>query len=278
MLSSKHLFSGNTKSEILASVIRGEPDLAGIPANWVPLLNRCLTKDVRRRLQAIGEVRIALEDGPVAKADHQERRMPWAAIALAAVAVLLAAVLWTILSRKPILDNPLTDATFTPLIDYEGNETDASISPDGKFVAFMSDRGGVSHVWVDRVGAGAPIDLTPGKEDQRGPLRSVGFSHDGAEIWLAGTETRRLQMLPLLGGKPRLFQRWRIIPSSRVIPSTLPITTARTGIKSFATFPTITTITLPGARVIGSILCTALRLRLKQTYGGFQRLGGNPNA
>ena len=37
------------------------------------------------------------------------------------------------------------------------------------------------------------------------PVRSVGFSHDGAEIWESGTETRRLRMLPLLGGKPRLF-------------------------------------------------------------------------
>lgn len=205
MLSGKRLFQGNTTSEILASVVRGEPELAGIPADWLPLLNRCLTKDVRRRLQAIGEARIAFENGFAAKADDKERRIPWAAIAVAATAVLLAATLWTVRNRKPILDNPLTNATFTPLIDYEGNETDASISPDGKFVAYMSDRGGVSHVWLDRIGVGSPIDLTPGSEDQRGPLRTVGFSHDGAEVWVAGSETRRLRMLPLLGGKPRFF-------------------------------------------------------------------------
>ena len=56
---------------------------------------------------------------------------------------------------------------------------DASISPDGKFVAFESDRNGPFHVWLDQIGAGNPVDLTPGPEDQRGPLRSVGFSHDG---------------------------------------------------------------------------------------------------
>jgi serine/threonine protein kinase len=63
MLSGKRPFPGDTTSEILASVVRGEPDLSGIPAAWLPLLKRCLTKDVRRRLQAIGEARIALEDG-----------------------------------------------------------------------------------------------------------------------------------------------------------------------------------------------------------------------
>jgi serine/threonine protein kinase/Tol biopolymer transport system component len=205
MLSGKRMFAGNSTSEILASVVRGEPNLSGIPANWLPLLKRCLTKDVRLRLQAIGEARIALENGFEAEVAHQNSRVPWGLIALAAAVVLFAASLWIIRTRRPILENPLANATFTPLIDYEGNETDASISPDGKFVAFMSDRGGVSHVWLDRIGVGAPVDLTPGAEDQRGPLRNVGFSHDGAEVWVSGTERRRLHMLPLLGGKPRLF-------------------------------------------------------------------------
>jgi Tol biopolymer transport system component len=205
MLSGKRLFSGNTTSEILGSVVRGEPDLSGIPEVWLPLLKRCLTKDVRRRLQAIGEARLALEHVLESQIHYQTRRIPWAAITFAAALVLFAASFWIARARKPILENPLANATFTLLIDFAGNETDASISPDGKFVAFMSDHGGVSHVWLDRIGVGAPIDLTPGSEDQRGPLRSIGFSHDGAEIWVSGTERRRLRMLPLLGGKPRLF-------------------------------------------------------------------------
>jgi Tol biopolymer transport system component len=209
MLSGRRVFTGATVSEIRASVVRGEPDFSGVPREWRPLLGRCLTKDVRRRLQAIGEARVALEDGLPVPAEPVGQRLvrPWVVLTLALTAValvLIAVALWR--SRGAAeLANPLANATFTPLTDYEGSHVDASISPDGKFVAFESDRDGPFHVWLDQVGAGNPIDLTPGPEDQRAPLRSVGFSHDGTGVWIAGTESRRLKVVPLMGGKPRLF-------------------------------------------------------------------------
>jgi serine/threonine protein kinase len=206
MLCGKRVFGGATASEIRASVVRGEPDLSGVPREWRPLLSRCLTKDVRRRLQSIGEARLALEDGLPVPAEPARQRLVWPWMALAAVLalVLIAGLLWRS-RRAPELANLLANATFTTLTDYEGTQVDASISPDGKFVAFQSDRNGPSHVWLDQVGAGNPVDLTPGPEDQRGPLRSVGFSHDGTELWIAGTESRRLKIIPLVGGKPRVF-------------------------------------------------------------------------
>jgi serine/threonine protein kinase/Tol biopolymer transport system component len=209
MISGKRAFTGKSLSEIRASVVRGEPDLSGVPPEWRPLLTRCLTKDVRRRLQSIGEARIALEDGFPAFSEpaRQIRLRPWVAAAAAVVLISLASMLW-ILSRSRGANepaNPLANAMFTPLTDDQVTHVDASISPDGKFVAFESDSDGPFHVWLDQVGAGNPIDLTPGPEDQRAPLRSVGFSHDGTALWIAGTENRRLQMLPLLGGKPRVF-------------------------------------------------------------------------
>ena len=46
--------------------MRDEPDWSALPAGlsprWRRLLERCLTKDSRRRLQAMGEARIVLED------------------------------------------------------------------------------------------------------------------------------------------------------------------------------------------------------------------------
>jgi eukaryotic-like serine/threonine-protein kinase len=65
MLSGKQAFSGETSTDILADVIRGEPRWqelpATTPARLTELLRRCLQKDTKQRLQAIGEARIAIE-------------------------------------------------------------------------------------------------------------------------------------------------------------------------------------------------------------------------
>ncbi len=129
----------------------------------------------------------------------------WLWIAVAAALVCVSATVWMRQRDNFPPLNPLAKATFTRLTDYEGEEQDASISPDGRFVAFLSDRSGHFHVWLHQIGADKTIDLMPGTEDELAPLRSLGFSRDGSEIWLAGTETRKIRMLSLVGGEPRMI-------------------------------------------------------------------------
>src|ERR1700733_9785349 len=66
MLTGKMAFSGETVTDTLAAVIRGEPDWALLPANTPQavrnLLQRCLKKDPKQRLQSIGEARITLDE------------------------------------------------------------------------------------------------------------------------------------------------------------------------------------------------------------------------
>jgi serine/threonine protein kinase len=50
MLTGKQLFHGETISDILAVVLKVEPDLSAIPAQLRPLLERCLQKDPKKRL------------------------------------------------------------------------------------------------------------------------------------------------------------------------------------------------------------------------------------
>jgi eukaryotic-like serine/threonine-protein kinase len=65
MLTGQQAFHGEDVTEILAAVVRAEPDWNRLPANTPAairtLLRRCLAKDVRQRLQHIGEARFALE-------------------------------------------------------------------------------------------------------------------------------------------------------------------------------------------------------------------------
>ena len=101
--------------------------------------------------------------------------------------------------------NPLEKAHFTRVTDFESVE--AAISPDGRFVAFVSDHDGPFDVWLTQVGTGHVTNLTQGKAGPLpGPLRSVGFSGDGSEIWIGGGDVGlRLRLMPLTGGTPRNF-------------------------------------------------------------------------
>jgi eukaryotic-like serine/threonine-protein kinase len=66
MLTGKMAFSGETVTDTLAAVIRAEPDWSQLPAATPGrvrmLLHRCLPKDPKQRLQAIGDARISLDE------------------------------------------------------------------------------------------------------------------------------------------------------------------------------------------------------------------------
>ena len=66
MLTGRRLFTGETASEVLASVIKDEPDWSSLPTSTPPGLRRllrwCLTKDPKERLQHVGDARILLGD------------------------------------------------------------------------------------------------------------------------------------------------------------------------------------------------------------------------
>jgi eukaryotic-like serine/threonine-protein kinase len=62
MVTGKPPFSGESVGEVIAAVIKDEPKLDALTAEVRGLVARCLTKEPRQRLQAIGEARIALEN------------------------------------------------------------------------------------------------------------------------------------------------------------------------------------------------------------------------
>jgi Tol biopolymer transport system component len=65
MLTGRRAFDGRDATEALASVIRDEPDWHALPADTPPTvatyLRRCLHKEPRERIQAVGDMRLALE-------------------------------------------------------------------------------------------------------------------------------------------------------------------------------------------------------------------------
>jgi len=66
MLTGKALFRGDSVTDILAAVMKDEPNFKELPTETSRsvrrLLERCLRKEVNRRLRDIGDARLALED------------------------------------------------------------------------------------------------------------------------------------------------------------------------------------------------------------------------
>jgi Tol biopolymer transport system component len=217
-------FRGETLTDLLAAIVKDDPDWTVLPAS-VPdgartLLRRCLKREARQRLQAIGDARIeldAIEEGlrgaPGATAAGLPGRattwQPW--VALATLAALAGGVVaWEIRRPAAAPQNLLADAQFSRITDWAGTEGGAEISPDGRFVAFLADKDGQFDIWLSQVGTGAFRNLTaeiPGLQPIGPTFRKFGFSGDGAEVWFSPeTGPSMAQMIvPLMGGVPRPF-------------------------------------------------------------------------
>jgi serine/threonine protein kinase/WD40 repeat protein len=218
MLSGRPAFTRDTAPETMTAILKDDPPAlraTDVPPSLVRIVSRCLEKTREMRFQSARDLAFGLEmvsdtaATAMPAAAPAPRRWRWrAALApvLIVASLLTAGAYWLRRdSAAPSIDTLLTRATFTPFSNFESSELDAAISPDGRFVAFLSDRDGPFHVLLKQIGAGDFIDLTPGEPDQRdvGPNRSVGFSADGSEIW--GHGGNRLRLRPLTGGAPRAF-------------------------------------------------------------------------
>jgi serine/threonine-protein kinase len=78
-LTARRAFAGDNVTDIIANVVKSEPDWSALPADTPAvaraLLRSCLQKDLRRRCHHAGDARIAIEDAlaqPVASAEASE--------------------------------------------------------------------------------------------------------------------------------------------------------------------------------------------------------------
>ncbi len=61
LITGQRLFKGEDLTDTLASVVKEHPDLSAVPPRVRRLLEECLRKDPKKRLQAIGDMRLLLE-------------------------------------------------------------------------------------------------------------------------------------------------------------------------------------------------------------------------
>src|SRR5262249_39755823 len=92
-----------------------------------------------------------------------------------------------------------------------GLTTDPAISPDGKLLAYASDRSGEGNldIYVQQIGDGEPQRLTSDKVDERNP----SFSPDGTKIVFRSERGEGgVYVMSALGGEQRLIAKGGLNP------------------------------------------------------------------
>jgi eukaryotic-like serine/threonine-protein kinase len=151
MVTGRRLFEGEDVTETIAAVVKEQPDWTQVPSSVRRLLKSCLEKDPKKRLQAIGDMRLLLDDAaPAASASRP--RLGKAAWAVSGVAVLAAAVLAFIHFREQPLEIPVIRSTILPpqntSVDFTPGVGLLSLSPDGRRIVFGARTDGKTPLWV----------------------------------------------------------------------------------------------------------------------------------
>jgi Tol biopolymer transport system component len=157
MLTGRRLFTGETVSDILAEVLKSDPDLTTLPSDTPPrvrrLLARCLERDPRRRLRDIGDARIELDDGdePLTPAETPRGWLRAVSIFAVGVAVALigASVAWTRLRPTPAGDAAPVRFLITPSDGVTLDDPPLfSLAPDGRHILLRGSEGGIPYWYV----------------------------------------------------------------------------------------------------------------------------------
>ncbi len=246
LLTGRVAFLGETVSDTIAALLTTEPDWGALPPETPPsvrrLLQRCLQKDPLQRLRDTGDARFDIDDAlsGVSTAGRQgttipstpppgarvppvrSSRLPWSVAAALAVAV--GALLWT---RGAGTGSRTGEApSFSRAIRLTSSpaqEFGPAISPDGKWVAYYSNPGGRSDVWVRFLDNGSTLNLTSAFDREIAAIPGASgleVSPDGTLIAFNArqdptTATWDTWVIPApLGGPPRkllsslLAMRW----------------------------------------------------------------------
>ena len=212
LLTAKGCFPGDTVTDVLAAVVKSEPDWTALPVNTPEparqLLRRCLAKDRKQRLRDVADARLDIEAaqsalaGPGAGATAAvptatpgglwPRRRAWtlAAATLVAGAAIATALIWRFHSQTTVagilrLDLPVAPADeinsgglgTVGIMSPGGSRTALAWTPDGQALVFVGRHEGVQKLYVRRLDGqeARPLEGTEG-------ARVPAVSEDGKEI------------------------------------------------------------------------------------------------
>ena len=209
LLTGKRAFQKPTSAETMSAILNEEPSsisqiIPNLPAALARVLHRCLEKNPEQRFQSASDLAFALDalsdsggsTGIGIAHEGPRKSYLWALAAVVLCAFTVSAILFFI--RSP---NATPTPALTRLTWDSGLTTDPALSPDGKLLAYASDRSGEGYldIYVQQVGGGEPLRLTHGPRDNREPA----FSPDGTRIAFRSEQDDTVYLVSTLGGSAR---------------------------------------------------------------------------
>jgi serine/threonine-protein kinase len=214
MLGGRKAFDGETVTDVLGAIVHKDPDIDKLPADVPPkirgLIQRCLQKDQSRRLQSIGDARVALQEwieNPEAGAVEAaaaparpawQRWLPWAAVIVAALASWLVARATVETPEVPpepvrrsavqVVDPPL-DSSIGSVV---------ALAPNGRHLAYVTGSSARKTLHLRPLDRFASIEVAAGDYPDQ-PYHPF-FSPDSE--WLGYATARELKKVPVAGGAP----------------------------------------------------------------------------
>jgi Tol biopolymer transport system component len=211
MLTGKQLFTGDTVSETLATVLMREPEWKRLPANLHPrirlLLERCLEKEARKRYGSINDAVVDIEKaladpsgvlvqptlgaGPEAK---PKKMLAWIAAAVVLSAILTGVAIWKLKPAAPRqvirLYHDLPESQQFSDLNYQA----LAVSPDGEKIVYSTTKG----LYIRSIDELTAKLIAGTEEDTQTPL----FSPDAQWIGYFSLREQKLKKIAVNGGVP----------------------------------------------------------------------------
>jgi len=217
MLAGKRAFDRDSAVETLHAILKAEPaeivvEGAPISPGMERLVRRCLEKEPAARFQSTSDLAFALKnlldtsgsglhkvvnESPVKPHRHTFVLLALAIGLIVGLAAGAGLVVWH--SPKPAPAPPL----IRPLT-FSSKDYAPSVSPDGRTIAFVSERDGRQRIWIKQIETGAENPVTEGSDS------SPRISPDGNWIFFTRVEkedTTSLFKVALFGGEARRIVR-----------------------------------------------------------------------
>jgi serine/threonine protein kinase len=207
MLTGARMHKGDSVQEIMAAVLKDEPDLSKVPPQTHKLLRRCLEKDPNKRLRHVGDVMALLEDSPASGSQAAVSPLPpsggarknWLWPSVAGVLFTALAAIAFLYMRDPAPPASTEQTRFQIAAPEMVNVDMFAVSPDGRRLVFLATgTDNIGRLWLRSLDSLESNPL-PNSEGAFNPF----WSPDSK--FVAFVANRELKKIAIAGGPPQII-------------------------------------------------------------------------